>query len=113
MTKQEMYKEKKTFINNISKVFEARPAGSAIKTINYEVYYKPIVRDDCTYHHYIEFVIITFVGGGKSVKVVTGNSNTANFSALGSMLNGGYYEENSYYNSLIKNGYELVKLEEN
>lgn len=108
--KIKMYREKKAFIDGLSKVFEAKPAGSAVVTIEYEVYHKVVVHNENTYHHYVEFVVITFVGGGKSAKVVTGNSNTANFRVIGPMLDGGHYEENFYYDSMVETGYELVQL---
>lgn len=108
--KIKMYREKKAFIDGLSRVFEAKLTGSAVETIEYEVYHKVVARDENTYHHYVEFVVITFIGGGKSAKVVTGNSNTANFRVLGPMLDGGRYEENSYYDSMIETGYELVQL---
>jgi hypothetical protein len=108
--KIKMHKGKKTFIDNISRAFEAKPAGSAVETISYELYHKIIARDENTYHHYVEFIVVTFIGGGKSVKVVNGNSNTANFRALGTLLDGGYYEENSYYESMLETGYELINL---
>ena len=108
--KIKMYRGKKAFIDGLSRVFEAKLAGSVVETIEYEVYHKEVVHDENTCHHYVEFVVITFIGGGKSAKVVTGNSNTANFRALGPMLDGGHYEENFYYDSMIETGYELVQL---
>lgn len=108
--KIKMYKEKKAFITRLSEVFETRPAGSVVESIKYEVYTKEVTRQDVVYTHCVEFVIITFIGGGKSAKVVSGNSNTANFRVLGPMLDGGHYEENPYYDSMIETGYELVEL---
>ncbi len=106
--KIEMYQEKKAFIDGLSKVFEAKPKGSTVEYITYEVYTKEIVRDDITYRSIIEFVVIYFVGGGKSAKVVSGNSNTANFAVIGPMLNGGRYEENKYYESIVDGGYTKI-----
>jgi hypothetical protein len=108
--KIEMYKGKKAFIKDISKAFENRSVSSSVETIDYEVYHKTIVREENTYDSYVEFVIVRFIGGGKSVKVVSGNSNTANFRVLGPMLDGGYYDENSYYDSMPETGYELISL---
>lgn len=106
--KIEMYKGKRAFIKNISNAFEGKPVNSSVERIDYEVYHKEVVRDDITYQHYIEFVIVRFIGGGKSVKVVSGNSNTANFRVLGPMLDGGYYDENPYYDSMLENGYDII-----
>jgi hypothetical protein len=108
--KIKMYQEKKAFIDNISKVFETKPKGSSVEKITYEVYTKEIARDENIYRSIIEFVVIAFEGGGKSVKVVSSNSNTANFCVIGPMLDGGHYEENMYYESIIENGYTLIEL---
>lgn len=107
-----MYRGKKAFIDGLSAVFEKKPAGSAIERIDYEVYQKEIARDENIYREIVEFVIVRFFGGGKSVKVVTGNSNTANFRVIGPMLDGGYYDENFRYDSMIENDYELIELQE-
>lgn len=108
--KIEMYKNKKAFIKDISKAFEGKPTKSSVEQLDYEVYHKEVARDENIYQHYVEFVIVRFVGGGKSVKVVSGNSNTANFTVIGPMLNGGYYDENPYYDSMLDTGYDLVVL---
>ena len=47
---------------------------------------------------------------GKSVKVVSGNSNIANFRVVGTMLVGGYYAENYTYQKQIEDGYTKVDL---
>jgi hypothetical protein len=88
--KIEMYKEKRAFIKNISKAFEASPKGSTVTSIEYEVY-KREADNGNTYFR--EFVVVNFFGGGKSVKNISGNSNTANLRALGTMVDGGYYDE--------------------
>lgn len=108
--KIQMYKGKKAFINNISKVFEAGNTNSTVVSINYEVYHKEVVRDENTYQSYREFVIVNYFGGGKSVKTVSGNSNTANFRVIGTMLDSGYYDEIPDYNSLMECGYKPVDL---
>ena len=36
--KLEMFKEKRNFIKNISKAFEAKPKGSSVQSVDYEVY---------------------------------------------------------------------------
>ena len=99
--KIKMYEEKKAFINNISKAFEGRPVGSTVEFIEYEAYSKEIARDKNIYRIIDEFVIVHFSGGAKSVEVVNGNSNVANFVAVGSLLNGGHYEKNQYYESVV------------
>lgn len=112
MTKAEkikMYRGKKAFIDNISKAFEIRPSGSTVASVEYEVYSK-VISEEVT--HFTEYLIVNFFGGGKSVRVANGNSNTANFRVLGTLVEGGYYDEIPYYNALVKSGYELVNLEE-
>ncbi len=105
--KLEMYKGKKAFIKNISKVFEATPRISSVASIDYEVYKKEIDKD-ITY--FAEYVIVNFFGGGKSVRLVNGNSCTANFKEISKLLDGGYYEENRQYEALADNGYIPVLL---
>ena len=112
MTIQEkikMYKGKKAFIDNISKAFEARPAGSTVESVEYEVYRKGIVEP----FFFVEFLVVKFFGGGKSVRVVSGNSNTANFRVLGTMVEGGYSDEIRDYESLADRGFELVQFSDN
>jgi thioredoxin-related protein len=53
--------------------------------------------------HYTEFVVVHFVGGGKSVRTISGNSNNANFIEVGKLINGGYYDELDYYNKVKSN----------
>jgi hypothetical protein len=109
--KIEMFKGKKAFIKDISNAFEGKSVNSSVSKIDYEVYHKEVTRDGNVYQHYVEFVIVRFYGGGKSVKVVSGNSNTANFRVLGSMLDGGYYEDNMGYDKLSEMGFTKVNLD--
>jgi hypothetical protein len=106
--KLEMYNGKKAFVKSISKVFQDNPKYHSVVSVDYEVYQKEIARDENIYREIVEFVIVRYIGGGKCVKLVTGNSNTANFQVIGTLLNGGYYEENMRYDSLLESGYELV-----
>ena len=108
--KIEMYKGKKAFINNISKAFEATPRVSAVTSIEYEVYHRKVTINNEERDHYVEYLIVHFFGGGKSAKFVSGNSCTANFRALGPMLDGGYYDETREYDTLDDNGFALIKL---
>jgi hypothetical protein len=103
-----MFKEKRNFIKNISKAFEVGPKGSSVQSVDYEVYRK----DTPDIIYFVEYVIVTFFGGGYSVKCVNGNSNTANFRAVGSILDGGYYDEVFEYDKLKSIGYEKVIFEE-
>jgi hypothetical protein len=105
--KIEMYKGKKAFIKNVSKAFEATPRISSVTSIDYEVYKKEIDKD-ITY--FAEYIIVSFFGGGKSVRQVNGNSCTANFREIGKLLDGGYYEENRQYETLEDNGFTFVSI---
>lgn len=104
----EMYKGKKLFIDNVSKVFEIASLQSNVAKVSYEVYMKQI--DDETMY-YSEFVVVTFQGGGKSVRIISGNSNNATFREIGKLIDGGYYDELEYYNK-IRTTYTKVELEE-
>ena len=105
--KIEMYKGKKAFIKNVSKAFEATPRISSVTSIDYEVYRKE-VNEDTTY--FAEYIIVSFFGGSKSVRLVNGNSCTANFREIGKLLDGGYYEENIQYATLEDNGFTFVSI---
>ena len=103
--KLEMYNDKKQFIENLNEVFQMGPHGSSVEGITYEVYTKDHGNDRVEYK---EYVIVHFYGGGQSPKLVSGNSNIANFRVIGTMLDGGYYSEVREYSALVENGYALI-----
>lgn len=105
LEKLNMYKEKKNVIEAINKAFQIT-SDSGVGSISYELYKKDIPEHNTT--SWVEFIVVTFVGEAKSVKVASGNSNNANFQVIGKLLNG-YYEELGYYNTVVEN-YELVQL---
>lgn len=105
--KLEMYRGKKAFIDSVNKAFETRPAGSSVASVEYEVY-RLDLKDDVTY--FTEYLVVTFFGGSKAVRVANGNSNTANFRVLGTLVDGGYYDEVGTYESLTSIGYTKVEL---
>lgn len=109
--KIEMYSEKKKFIENLNDMFQMEPKCQSVEGVTYEVYSKlldevlfPGVTD------FREWVIVHFTGGGKSVRIVSGNSNIANFKVIGGMLTGGYYSEVQTYQEQTSKGYEKVEL---
>lgn len=104
-----MYRNKRNFIRTVSKAFETLNTYSSVTSIDYEVYKKEAGND---FVYYYEFVVVTFIGGAKCVKLVNGNSNIANFRAVGSMLDGGYYDEIPNYESLEERRFTLVSLDE-
>lgn len=95
--KLEMYREKKTFIDNISKAFEAKHTGSPVSSIKYEVYRRDFGIQTC----FREYLVVHFVGGAISVRFVSGNSNAANFIELASLIEGGYYDEVEEYKDVV------------
>ncbi len=105
--KIKMFKDKKAFIDNISKAFETRPRVSSVDSISYEVYRKEI---DEEHTYFAEYLVVNFFGGGLSVTIANGNSNTANFRALGNLIDGGYYTEVREYETLIDRGFTFVPL---
>lgn len=105
--KLEMYRGKKAFIDELNKAFETRPAGSSVSSVEYEVY-RLDLENDVTY--FAEYLVVTFFGGSKAVRVANGNSNTANFRVLGTLVDGGYYDEVGTYENLTGIGYVKVEL---
>lgn len=105
--KIEMYRDKKKFVENINEVFQMEPHCPSVEGVSYEVYMKNYGEGRIDIR---EWVIVHFTGGGKSVKVVSGNSNIANFGVIGSMLSGGYYAEVRTYQEQLENGYARVEL---
>ena len=103
----EMYLDKKQFIENINEAFQIAPGCPTVEGVSYEVYTKGTGEDSFSIR---EWVIVHFVGGGRSVKQVTGNSNIANFKVIGGMLVGGYYTEVYTYQKQIDDGYTKVDL---
>ena len=103
----EMYLEKKKFIENLNEVFQMEPGCPTVEGVHYEVYTKDYGEGRIDTR---EWAIVHFLGGGKSVKRVTGNSNIANFRVIGSMLAGGEYDEVDTYQKQIEDGYAKVVL---
>jgi hypothetical protein len=103
--KIEMYKNKEAFVQNVSKAFQSVITKTGVVAVDYEVYCKE-VGPDLT--HFAEYIIVTFVGGGKSVRSVNGNSHSANFRAIGQLIDGGYYDEVRDYEALRDRGFTKV-----
>lgn len=102
-----MYANKKAFIKSISKAFESGLSKSSVESIEYELYRKPVGEND---FFFAEYIVVNYIGGGKGIKLVNGNSNVANFYVASTLLEGGYYEEVRTYNSLREKGYSYVVL---
>jgi len=104
--KLSMYREKNCFVACIADVFAQNPKGHTVADIKYEVWRHVTETGVIT----IEWIIVHFEGGGKSPCRVTGNSNLANYSTIGRMIDGGYYEEVDWYERMPELGYEKVDL---
>lgn len=105
--KLEMYLEKKRFIENVNEIFQMDPRCPSVEGVHYEVYTRDYGEGRIDTR---EWIIIYFTGGGKSVRIVNGNSNIANFKVIGGMLAGGYYSEVQTYQEQLDNGYVKVEL---
>ena len=105
--KLNMYREKKQFIENIGYVFQVKPGCASVEGVSYEVYTKQF-SDRLSETR--EWVIVHYIGGGKAMKLVSGNSNAANFVVIGSMLQGGCYDQVRMYKEQEDLGYERIKL---
>lgn len=104
--KLNMFREKKQFIENLGYAFQVRPGCASVEGVEYEVYQKLYI-DVLDFR---EWVIVHYTGGGKAMKIVSGNSNAANFVVIGYMLQGGCYEQVRFYEDQLEQGYEMVTL---
>lgn len=100
-----MYKDKKAFIDNISKALEL--SSTTVMNVNYEVYKK----DFNEHTYYEEFLVVTYCGGSIAVRRVNGNSDSANLRSLAAIVDGGYYDEVRDYEELTEYGFTKVDLE--
>ena len=105
--KLKMYQDKKSFIENLNEVFRIEPGCPSVEGVSYEVYTKQF-SDRLSETR--EWVIVHYTGGGKAMKLVSGNSNIANFVVIGSMLQGGCYEQVRMYQEQEELGYQRVEL---
>lgn len=110
MTLMEMYKEKKQFIENLNEVFRVEPGCAAVEGVSYEVYQRELTGTFEGITDYREWVVVHYSGGGKAMKIVTGNSNIVNFVVIGSMLHGGCYDQVQEYRDQESCGYKRTDL---
>lgn len=103
----ELFRAKKRFVENINEVFQIEPGVPNVAGVSYEVYMKDFGEDRVDFR---EWLIVHYVGGGKAPRIASGNSNSANFRVIGTMLNGGCYEDVRMYDTQIANGYTKVEL---
>lgn len=103
-----MYKEKKWFVKNISDIFAQGVHGSDVTKIVYEVYTLPSKLDGRPFN--TEFIVVHFKSGAFAPVEVTGNSNSANFRAIGNLLEGGNYDTVDRYNMISNAAGEPIEL---
>ena len=105
--KLKMYREKQRFVENISGVFQVAPGCPSIEGVEYEVYAKDYGDGHIDTR---EWVIVHYTGGGWAPDIVSGNSHSAIFVVIGSMLNGGRYGKVRSYQLQEEDGYRKVEL---
>jgi hypothetical protein len=105
--KLKMYRDKQRFIENLSGVFQVAPGCASVEGVEYEVYTKQF-SDRLSETR--EWIIVYYSGGGKAMTIVNGNSNAANFVVVGSMLQGGCYDQVRMYQEQEELGYQKVNL---
>ena len=105
--KIQMFKDKSKFVEALSKVFQTTQHNSTVEGISYEIYHKSF--SDHT-SETREYVIVSYTGGAKSPRTVSGYSCTAIYRIIGDLLNGGYYDEVREFEALTEDGYQWVAL---
>lgn len=105
--KLKMYREKQRFVENVSGVFQVAPGCPSVEGVEYEVYTKQF-SDRLSETR--EWIIVHYTGGGWAPKIVSGNSNIANFVVIGSLLSGGHYEEVRMYEEQESLGFQRLEL---
>ena len=104
--KLKMYREKRQFVYEIAMTFIKVPKGHSVADVAYEVFFKEFV----DFTDISEWITVTYFGGGQAHKCVSGNSNSANFQVVASMVDGGCYEQNLTYDTLDGRGYKKLDL---
>ena len=104
--KLKMYREKRQFIHGVSMAFIKVPRGHSVDGVVYEVFFR---EDECC-TDVTEWITVQYDGGAEAHRVVTGNSNAANFEVVASMVHGGCYEQNFGYKQLATRGYKKMDL---
>lgn len=101
-----MYREKRQFIYDVSMAFLKNPKGHSVDGVIYEVWFQE--NEHGTY--FSEWLIVQYHGSGWAPRIVSGNSNSANFENIARMINGGYYEEKNTYEALSERGWKKLDL---
>lgn len=102
-----MYREKRQFIYEVSKTFEKVPGGHSVAGVFYEVLFK---ESEMFGTEISEWIVIQFKGGAVAYRVISGNSNSANFQVIASMIEGGCYGQNPTHARLLAEGWKRLDL---
>lgn len=101
-----MYREKRQFIYNVAMAFVKVPRGHSVDGVVYEVFF----RETDLGTEIVEWVTVQYDGGAEAHRVVSGNSNSANFQVVAGMIEGGCYEQNTTYELLEARGFKKLDL---
>ena len=104
--KLKMYREKRQFIYEVSMAFIKVPGGHCVDGVVYEVFF----RETDWGIEIAEWITVQYKGGAEAHKVVSGNSNSANFQVVAGMIEGGCYEQNFTYDLLATRGWKKLDL---
>lgn len=101
-----MYREKRQFLYDVAMTFIKNPTGHTIDGVVYEVFFKETNFGP----NFQEWLTLQYKGGAEAHRVISGNSNSANFVAVANMVEGGCYEYNNWYNQLSKEDWKKLDL---
>ena len=90
----EYLKKKVDFVKELSDVYSKYQHN--VERIDYVVF-----KTTADYDGKREFLIITYVGGGRTIKLCTGNSYSAIASEIANHLDNGYYDQVEFYKETI------------
>ena len=104
--KLKMFRQKRQFIYEVSTTFIKVPYGHTVDGVIYEVFF----REDEYCADLAEWITVQYRGGAEAHRLVSGNSNSANFREVASMIEGGCYEQNLTYTMLAERGWKKLNL---
>jgi hypothetical protein len=101
-----MYREKRQFIYDVSMAFIKNPKGHSVDDVIYEVFFRETEHET----QFAEWLTVKYHGGAKAHRMISGNSNSANFEQIAKMIYGGCYEYNGWYERLASEGWRKLDL---
>ena len=101
-----MFRVKRQFLYEVSMTFIKVPTGHSVADVSYDVFF----REGEYGTDIVEWVTVTYDGGAKAHRCISGNSNAANFETVAAMIYGGCYDQNPIYDSQIERGYKRLDL---